>query len=112
MALVRICGEEEIAPGQAVRIVVDGVTLALAKDTKGVVHALSDTCSHGDISLSDGFVEGDSLECWAHGSRFELATGKPMNFPAFEPVAVFPVTIIDNDVYVDPEVSVLADQDS
>jgi 3-phenylpropionate/trans-cinnamate dioxygenase ferredoxin subunit len=106
MALVRICGESEIAPGQAVKIVVEGVPIALVKDSAGVVHAIGDTCSHGEISLSEGFVEGDTLECWAHGSKFELATGKPKNFPAFEPVPVYQVTITDGDVYLDPDVTI------
>lgn len=105
MALIKICGEDEIKPGQAVKVVVEGVPIALVKDSAGVVHALGDTCSHGEISLSEGFVEGDTLECWAHGSKFELATGKPQNFPAFEPVPVYPITITDGDVYLDPEVT-------
>ena len=66
------------------------------------VHAIGDTCTHGDISLSEGFVEDDTLECWAHGSKFELTTGKPLSLPAYEPVPVFAVEIIDGDVYIDP----------
>ncbi|MBT7803228.1 MAG: non-heme iron oxygenase ferredoxin subunit, partial [Microbacteriaceae bacterium] len=46
--------------------------------------------------------EDDTLECWAHGSKFTLSTGVPQNFPAFEPVPVYSVTITDGDVYVDP----------
>jgi 3-phenylpropionate/trans-cinnamate dioxygenase ferredoxin component len=106
MALVRICGEDEIKPNQAVKVVVEGVPIALVKDSAGTVHAIGDTCSHGEISLSEGFVEGDTLECWAHGSKFELATGKPRNFPAFEPVPVYHITITDGDVYLDPDVTV------
>jgi 3-phenylpropionate/trans-cinnamate dioxygenase ferredoxin component len=106
MALVKICGEDEIKPNQAVKVVVEGVPIALVKDSAGTVHAIGDTCSHGEISLSEGFVEGNTLECWAHGSKFELATGKPQNFPAFEPVPVYQITITDGDVYVDPEVTV------
>lgn len=106
MAQVRICHESEIAPGQAVKVVIEGVPIAVVKDSAGVIHALGDTCTHGEISLSEGFVEGDTLECWAHGSKFELATGKPQNFPAFEPVPVYQVTITDGDVFLDPDVTV------
>jgi 3-phenylpropionate/trans-cinnamate dioxygenase ferredoxin component len=105
MALVRICQESEISPSQAVKIVIEGHPIALVKDSAGVIHAIGDTCSHGEISLSEGFVEGDTLECWAHGSKFELATGKPQNFPAFDPVPVYPVTITDGDVFIDPTVT-------
>ena len=51
--------------------------------------AIGDTCTHGDISLAEGFVEDDTLECWAHGSKFSLTTGKPLTLPAYEPVPVF-----------------------
>jgi 3-phenylpropionate/trans-cinnamate dioxygenase ferredoxin subunit len=51
--------------------------------------------------LSDGFVEDDTIECWAHGSKFGLADGSPRNFPAFEPVPVFAVEIDGSDIYVD-----------
>ncbi|PJI37186.1 hypothetical protein CTI14_66795, partial [Methylobacterium radiotolerans] len=37
------------------------------------IHAIGDTCTHGDISLSEGFVEGDTVECWAHGSAARRA---------------------------------------
>ena len=53
------------------------------------VHAIGDTCTHGDISLSEGFVEDETLECWAHGSQFSLRTGKPLTLPAYEPVPVY-----------------------
>jgi len=105
MALVRICQLDEVSPGQAVKIVVEGLPIALVKDSAGTVHAIGDTCTHGEISLSEGFVENDTLECWAHGSKFELATGKPQNFPAFDPVPVYAVTVVDGDIFIDPTVT-------
>ena len=80
----------------------DGIPIAVVKDSSGAVHALGDTCTHGEISLSEGFVEEDAIECWAHGSKFDLATGAPRNFPAYEPVPVFAVTITNGDIFVDP----------
>ena len=66
------------------------------------MHALRDECSHAELALSEGEVTGKGLECWLHGSRFDLRTGSPSAPPASEPVAVFPVTITDGQVYVDP----------
>ncbi len=43
---------------------------------------MSDVCSHGQVSLSDGEVEGETIECWLHGSRFDLRTGMPLALPA------------------------------
>ena len=97
----RICAASELIPNQAVRYVVDGIAIAIVQDTAGEIHAIGDTCTHGDISLAEGFVEDDTLECWAHGSKFELTTGKPLTLPAYEPVPVYPVTIVDGDVFID-----------
>jgi 3-phenylpropionate/trans-cinnamate dioxygenase ferredoxin subunit len=99
---VKIGPADDITVEQAVRVVVEGIPIAVVKDSAGVIHAIGDTCTHGDISLSEGFVEDETLECWAHGSKFELTTGKPLSLPAYEPVPVFDVTIVDGDVYIDP----------
>ncbi|WP_373270206.1 non-heme iron oxygenase ferredoxin subunit [Leifsonia sp. NCR5] len=98
----RVCSADELVVDQATRVVVDGTPIAVVKDSAGDIHAIGDTCTHGEISLSEGFVEGDTLECWAHGSQFSLLTGKPMNLPAYEPVPVYQVELIDGDVYIDP----------
>lgn len=95
----------DLVQDQAVRVVLDGVPIAVVLDNQGEVHAIGDTCTHGEISLSEGFVEGDTLECWAHGSAFSLRTGQPLNLPAYEPVPVYVVEIEDGDVYIDPTVT-------
>jgi len=102
MTAVKICNADDITVATAIKITIDGTPIALVKDSAGDIFAIGDTCSHGEISLAEGFVEDDTLECWAHGSKFELTTGKPKNFPAFEPVPVYAVTIVEGDVYVDP----------
>lgn len=95
----------ELQQDQAVRVVLDGVPIAIVKDGQGEIHAIGDTCSHGAVSLAEGFVEGDTLECWAHGSAFSLKTGIPENLPAYEPVPVFVVEIEDGNVYIDTTVT-------
>ncbi|CCE75654.1 MULTISPECIES: non-heme iron oxygenase ferredoxin subunit [Clavibacter] len=101
MTAVRICAVDELGENEALRIEIEGLAIALVKDSSGTVHAIGDTCTHGDISLAEGFVEGDTLECWAHGSKFSLETGKPRTLPAYEPVPVYPVTIVDGDIHID-----------
>ncbi len=64
-------------------------------------YAIYDECSHAAIPLSEGDVEGTEIECWLHGSRFDLRTGKPTNLPATEPVAIYPVKVEGVDVLVD-----------
>lgn len=104
MSRERVASLDALKPGSAMKVVIDGIPIALVRETQGDVHALGDRCSHGDISLSEGFVEDDSIECWAHGSKFELSTGTPRNFPAYEPVPVFAVEIDGDDVFVNTEI--------
>ncbi|QIM18433.1 non-heme iron oxygenase ferredoxin subunit [Leucobacter coleopterorum] len=105
MGLQKALAISDLVQDQATRVVIDGVPIAVVLDSQGEVHAIGDTCSHGQISLSEGFVEGDTLECWAHGSAFSLCTGQPQNLPAYEPVPVYVVEINHGDVYIDPNVT-------
>ena len=102
MASTKVATLSDLVPNAALKVVVDGTPIALVLDSTGAVHAIGDTCTHGDISLSEGFVEDDTLECWAHGSKFSLKSGVPLSLPAYEPVPVYAVTITDGDVYLDP----------
>ncbi|MGO1771017.1 MAG: non-heme iron oxygenase ferredoxin subunit [Microbacterium sp.] len=104
MSAVRVCALSDLVQDEATRVEIDGVPIAVVLDSAGEVHAIGDTCTHGDISLSEGFVEGDTLECWAHGSAFSLRTGEPLNLPAYEPVPVYVVQISGDDVLIDPNV--------
>ena len=109
MTAERIGTVDELEANKAHRVVIDGVAIAVVKDSAGVVHAIGDTCTHGDISLAEGFVEDDAIECWAHGSLFSLETGKPLSLPAYEPVPVFAVTVdAEGVVYIDPNEKVVA----
>ena len=105
MSAERVCGASELVENQAKRVVVGGVPIALVKDSGGDIHAIGDTCTHGDISLSEGFIEGEAIECWAHGSQFSLLTGQPLNLPAYEPVPVFTVELVDGDIFIDPTIT-------
>jgi len=98
---VRVCGPEEIGSEEARRFIVDGTPVAVARASDGSLHALDDTCSHEEVSLSDGFVEGCALECIGHGSAFDLVTGRPNVLPATEPVNVYALAVEDGGVWVD-----------
>ncbi|MFD1148910.1 non-heme iron oxygenase ferredoxin subunit [Saccharothrix hoggarensis] len=65
------------------------------------VHALRDVCSHAEVALSEGEVTRNGVECWLHGSCFDLRTGRPSSPPATEPVDVFAVELRGDDVHVD-----------
>jgi 3-phenylpropionate/trans-cinnamate dioxygenase ferredoxin component len=97
---VRVCSLDELEIGAARRVEIDGEPVCLVR-TDESVHAVDDVCSHADVSLSDGEIDGTTIECWLHGSRFDLVSGRPSGPPAVMPVAVFPVTVLDGDVLVE-----------
>ena len=104
MTLTPVCALDELTPGVPRQAVVDGVTVALVR-VGDEVFAINDVCSHGAVSLSEGEVDDCTLECWLHGSRFDLRTGAALSLPATEPVAVYPVKVEDGKVLVSVEES-------
>ncbi|MGB3413130.1 MAG: non-heme iron oxygenase ferredoxin subunit [Microbacteriaceae bacterium] len=104
-----VCSSEELQVNQPVRVVLDGQPIAVVRDSAGEVFAIGDTCSHGNVSLAEGFVEDDTLECWAHGSRFSLRTGIPLTLPAYEPVPVYGIVEENGKIFVDPQEKTLAE---
>jgi 3-phenylpropionate/trans-cinnamate dioxygenase ferredoxin component len=99
--VIRVCSLEDIPKGTAVSADIDGLQVALVHAGDGNVYAIYDECSHAQVALSEGEIEDCTLECWLHGSRFDLRTGRPTGLPATEPVPVYPVEIHDGDIYVD-----------
>ena len=89
-------------PSEAVSVTLGRYDVAVARDGDDI-YALQDLCSHAQVALSEGEVFDCQIECWLHGSSFDLATGKPTCLPATEPVATFPVDVRGTDVYVDTE---------
>ena len=102
MAFERVCSLAEVPTDEALAVTVGAYAVAVARHGDELF-ALEDQCSHAAVALSDGEVADCTVECWLHGSRFDLRTGKPIGLPATEPVATFPVELRDNDVYVDVE---------
>ncbi|GGK24023.1 (2Fe-2S)-binding protein [Pilimelia terevasa] len=99
--MIRVCAAAEVAKGTAVSAEVDGTPVAVVHADDDAFYAVRDECSHASIALSEGEVEGCMIECWLHGSRFDLRTGAPTGLPATEPVPTYPVEIRDGDLYVD-----------
>lgn len=56
------------------------------------VFAINDVCTHSEVSLSEGEMNGRNIECWLHGSEFDLATGEALTPPATENAQVYAVT--------------------
>jgi 3-phenylpropionate/trans-cinnamate dioxygenase ferredoxin subunit len=82
----------DLKDSQPRRLIADGIPVAVVR-IGAEVFAVDDHCSHAEVSLSEGEVSGCEIECWLHGSRFDLRTGEPSGPPAFAPISTYPVQI-------------------
>jgi 3-phenylpropionate/trans-cinnamate dioxygenase ferredoxin component len=83
------------------RFDVSGVPICLARLASGEIFAISDLCSHEEIELSDGDLDGEDVECPAHGSRFNVRTGEVSGLPAEDPVATYAITVEGDQIFVE-----------
>ena len=90
---------DEMAPDSARRVEVAGHDIAVVRIGDDV-YAIGDTCSHAEVSLSEGWVEPEdcAIECVAHGAMFDLETGEPLSLPATRAVPVYEVAVVDGRV--------------
>ncbi len=100
MAFELACSLDEFREGEAVAAVIGDQEIAVAHDGEEYF-AVEDICSHAAVALSEGEVADCTVECWLHGSRFDLRTGKPIGPPATDPVATFPLEVRGDEIYVD-----------
>ena len=103
MTAVRVCSLSDIEKGSVISAEIGGIAVAVVHADDDAVYAVRDECSHAAVALSEGDVEDCTIECWLHGSRFDLRTGKPTGLPATTPVPVFAVRIDGDDVLIDPD---------
>ncbi len=96
------CGPlADLAEGTLQMAWVDGTEPVLLVNVEGTVRAMQGTCSHEYFELDRGFLTAGTLTCALHLSRFDLVSGEPLDPPADEPLAVYPVTIEDGRVVVE-----------
>jgi 3-phenylpropionate/trans-cinnamate dioxygenase ferredoxin component len=95
-----VCKVADLQDESALGVTISEEPVCVAK-SEGKLYALRDVCSHAEIALSEGEVEDGTIECWLHGSRFDLATGEPTGLPANRPVPTYAVKVDGDEILVD-----------
>ncbi|WP_460690907.1 bifunctional 3-phenylpropionate/cinnamic acid dioxygenase ferredoxin subunit [Nesterenkonia suensis] len=97
---------DSLEEGEVMRVAAEDsgceADIAVVHAEDGGFYALDDECSHEQVSLSDGFVEDDTLECPMHASAFCLRTGVPETPPAMTPVKTHLVTVENGHIMLHP----------
>ena len=96
---VRACALSDLPAEGAIGVDIGDVPVAVVR-AGGEVFALHDVCSHEEVPLSEGDIYDCTVECYLHGSCFDLRSGKPTGPPATKPVPTYRVKIEGDDVYV------------
>jgi nitrite reductase/ring-hydroxylating ferredoxin subunit len=89
----------ELPPGRLRQVQLNGEPLCIANTGEGI-YAVSDTCTHARVPLSDGYLEGRQVVCPWHGAMFDLATGRPTCGPAVDALRRYEVRIEGERVIV------------
>lgn len=95
----RVARVDEIPPGEARAVEVDGEPIAIY-NVEGQFFATCDTCSHEEASLAEGWLDDDVVTCPVHGAEFSVRTGEALTLPATQPVATYPVRVEGDDIFV------------
>lgn len=103
MALVRICGVDDVPEGEVRRFELDHRPYAVVNLGEEGFRVVDAICSHAHYFLDEGDVDADfeTVECPKHGSTFDLNTGRPRTLPATQPVEVFRVKVENDDVMIE-----------
>ena len=97
---VELCKADQVAPGTALRVEAAGLTVAVF-NVDGQFYVTDDACTHGPGSLSEGFIDGDVVECNFHNGQFDIKTGEIVSPPCMIPVKTYPTTVEGGAVFIE-----------
>lgn len=99
---IDLCGTAEVAPGNALKVETAGLALAVF-NLDGEFHVIDDNCTHGPGSLSEGFIEGDVIECPFHNGQFNIKTGAVVSPPCMVPIKTYKTVVENGRVLIETE---------
>ena len=99
---IRIASVDDVPEEGTWRVMVAEAPVCLYK-LSGRIYATHDVCPHGEMSLADGFVIGENIECPLHQGLFHIPTGKACGMPCVEDLRTFETKVEGRDVFVNAE---------
>jgi naphthalene 1,2-dioxygenase system ferredoxin subunit len=95
----RAASRSELASGEVLGVEVAGRSIALY-DVDGNIFATDNICTHAYARLSDGWLDGELIECPLHAARFDVRTGKVLDPPATVDLKTYPVRVVDDEIQI------------
>ena len=97
---VELCKTDDVAEGTALRVETGDLIVAVF-NIEGQFYVTDDQCTHGPGSLSEGYIDGDVVECNFHNGQFDIRTGEVVSPPCMIPVRTYPVTVENGAVTIE-----------
>jgi nitrite reductase/ring-hydroxylating ferredoxin subunit len=101
-ARIDLCSTAEVAPGNALRVETAGLALAVF-NVDGEFYVTDDACTHGPGLLSEGFIEGEVVECNFHNGQFNIKTGEVVAPPCMIPIKTYKTVVANGRVLIEAE---------
>src|ERR1700736_1079858 len=95
-----LCASSEVAPGTALKIEIEDLALAVF-NVDGEFFVTDDLCTHGPGSLSEGYIDGDVVECNFHNGQFNIRTGEVVSPPCMVPMKTYPAIVEEGRVFIE-----------
>jgi nitrite reductase/ring-hydroxylating ferredoxin subunit len=99
---IDLCSAADVAPGNALKVETGGLMLAVF-NVDGAFYVTDDACTHGPGSLSEGYIDGDVVECNFHNGQFDIKTGEVVSPPCMIPVKTYPAVVENGRVLIETE---------
>jgi nitrite reductase/ring-hydroxylating ferredoxin subunit len=96
---VEVGNRSDLADGAMKGVDVGDLQIAIY-NVEGEIYATDNICTHAFAMLTDGFLNGDVIECPLHGGCFKVKTGEGMGAPISENIKSYPVRIVGDTIEV------------
>jgi nitrite reductase/ring-hydroxylating ferredoxin subunit len=97
---IELCNADDVAVGTALKVEKNGLSLAVF-NVDGEFYVLDDQCTHGPGSLSEGYIEGDVVECNFHNGQFNIRTGEVVMPPCMIPMKTYQTSVENGKVVIE-----------
>ncbi len=97
---IELCSTDDVEPGAALKVETGDLGLAVF-NVDGEFYVMDDLCTHGPGSLSEGYIEGDVVECNFHNGQFNIKTGEVVSPPCMIPMKTYKTVVADGKVFIE-----------
>lgn len=99
--LLPLCETRDVTDDEPFEVEVEGLPPLAVYRVEGEYFVTDNICTHGNAKLSEGYQNGNIIECPFHGGAFDITTGEPAAFPCQVPLATYVVHVQDDWVMIE-----------